>query len=219
MPRRPREFVAGGVYHVFSRGSNRQAIFRYDSDRVDFLDCLARVVKRHELACFAYCLMPNHFHLVLETRDGRLSTAMKALNGRYALRFNSRYGCDAHLFKNRFGAVHLASEPQFLWTLRYAVQNPVTAGLCSHPGEWPWSSYRASVGESRPPAFLAVASMWLYFGDVPESAIARYRELVDSPTSPSVSDTAVLDHARLADQRMTTTPPGGFARPSASRAS
>jgi putative transposase len=89
VPRPPREFAAGGTYHVFSRGSNRQAIFRFDTDRDDFLMCLHRVVVRYELECLAYCLMPNHFHLVLETPDDRLSNAMKALNGRYSLRSTS----------------------------------------------------------------------------------------------------------------------------------
>jgi putative transposase len=180
VPRPRREFEAGGIYHVFSRGSNRRAIFRFDSDRVDFLGCFESVVKRHELTCFAYCLMRNHFHLVLQTPDGRLSEAMKVLNGRYALRFNRRHGCDAHLFKNRFGAVAQTTDSQFLWTLRYVVRNPVDAGLCSDPGEWPWSSYHASVGEITPPSFVAVTRLWSYFGDVPESAMARYRSLVAS---------------------------------------
>jgi REP element-mobilizing transposase RayT len=178
MGRAPRDFAPGSTYHVYSRGSNRQAIFRFDSDRVDFLLCLERVVRQHELACLAYCLMPNHFHLVVETRDGGLSNAMKALNGRYALRFNRRHKCEAHLFKNRFGAVLQTSDAHLLWTLRYVVRNPVDAGLCSDPGEWPWSSYRASVGEIRPPAFLAVARVRSQFGDMSERAMARYREFV-----------------------------------------
>jgi putative transposase len=180
MPRARRDFVAGGIYHVYSRGSNRQAIFRFDSDRIDFLGCLERVVLRYELTCFAYCLMPNHFHLVVETPDGRLSQAMKALNGRYALRFNRRYGCDAHLFKNRFGAIAQTTESQFFWTLRYAVRNPVEAGLCADPGEWPWSSYLASTGDASAPAFLALRRLLSYFGDMPESAIARYRTFIVS---------------------------------------
>ena len=180
MGRARREFAPGEIYHVYSRGSNRQAIFRFDSDRVDFLGCLERVVVRYDLECLAYCLMPNHFHLVVASADGRLSQAMKALNGRYALRFNRRYDCDAHLFKNRFGAVLQSSESQLLSTLRYTVRNPIEAGVCAAPGEWPWSSYRASVGEIAPPAFLAVARLLSYFGDLPEAAVARYREFVTS---------------------------------------
>jgi putative transposase len=163
---------------LFSRGSNRQPIFRYDSDRVDFLECFERVVFRFGLQCIAYCLMPNHFHLVVETPDGRLSDPMKTLNGRYSLRHNKRYGADAHLFKNRFGAVHQETNAQLLWTLRYVVCNPVEAGLCAHPADWPWTSFRASVGDVEPPAFLALDRLLSYFGDAPESAMSRYRALI-----------------------------------------
>jgi putative transposase len=180
MPRERRNFIAGGTYHVFSRGSNKQAIFRYDSDRVDFLECFQRVVLRYELQCIAYCLMPNHFHLVVETPDGRLSEAMKALNGRYSLRHNKRYSCDAHLFKNRFGAVAQETDEQLFSTLRYVARNPVMAALCAAPGEWPWSSYRASIGEVNPPTFFGLTRLLSYFGGASATAMARYRDLVDS---------------------------------------
>jgi putative transposase len=176
--RPPREFVPGGIYHVFSRGSNRQAIFQFDSDRVDFLGCLERVVHRYRLACFAYCLMPNHYHLVVETPDGLLSHAMKALNHRYSLRFNRRYSRDAHLFKNRFGAVAQESDEQLLWTLRYTVWNPVESGLCADPSEWPWSSYAATAGDVPAPRLLSRRRVLSYFGDVPQPATERYRAAV-----------------------------------------
>jgi REP-associated tyrosine transposase len=132
-----------------------------------------------QLRCLAYCLMTNHYHLVLETADGEVSRAMKTLNGRYALRFNRRYDRDAHVFKNRFGAVHQRSEPQLLWTLRYTVMNPVDNGLCARPDEWHWSSYRASVGLDRAPRYLDVRRLLSYFGD--ESARARtvYRAYIN----------------------------------------
>lgn len=136
--------------------------------------CLERVVSRFELSCIAYCLMPNHYHLVVETRDGALSNAMKALNGRYAIRFNKREGRDAHLFKNRFGAVLQESESQLLWTLRYIVRNPIESGLCAHPGEWPWSSYRACAGVAPAPSFLDVFGALSNFGDESEVARDRY---------------------------------------------
>jgi putative transposase len=185
MGRPPRYFTPGGTYHVFSRGSNRGAIFRFDSDRVDFLDCLERVVRRHDLVCLAYCLMPNHFHLVVATPDGALSDAMKALNGRYALRFNRRYGRDAHLFKNRFGAVAQLTESQLLWTLGYVVRNPLEAGLCSDPAEWMWSSYPASIGDVKPPRLLALARLLAYFADEPKLAMTRFRAYVESWAYPN----------------------------------
>ena len=179
MGRAAREFTSGSIYHVFSRGSNRQAIFLFDADRIDFLSCLERVLSRHRILCLSYCLLPNHYHLLLQCLDDSLSGAMKALNGRYSLRFNQRYTRDAHLFKNRFGAVEQETESQFLWTLRYIATNPVEAGLCARPHEWPWSSYRASVGLSEPPPFLALRMMLSFLSDEPESGVARYRELVE----------------------------------------
>jgi REP element-mobilizing transposase RayT len=174
-------FTPDGIYHLFSRGSNRQAIFAFDTDRVDFLSCLERVVRMYGLTCFAYCLMPNHYHLVVQAPSGHLSDAMKALNGRYALRFNRRYGRDAHLFKNRFGAVRQKTEGQFFWALRYTVRNPVVNGLCAQPEEWPWSSYRASVGLEKAPKYLDLARLLAYFADGPEQAMSRYRDLVTTP--------------------------------------
>ena len=178
MGRAPREFVPGSVYHVFARGSNRQPIFAFDSDRVDFLSCLERTLRRSRTRCLAYCLMTNHYHLVLDTEDGEVSRLMQSLNSRYALRFNQRYGRIAHLFKNRFGAVHQRSKGQLLWTFRYIVLNPVEKGLCGAPEEWRWSSYRATAGLDRPPRFLDVQRLLSHFGDMPERARIRYRDFV-----------------------------------------
>lgn len=189
MGRAPRDFVPNAIYHVFSRGSNRQTIFAFDSDRIDFLECFSRVVRTYELACLAYCLMPNHYHLMLSTPDGRLSYAMKALNGRYSLRFNQRYSRNAHLFKNRFGGVRQEDESQFLWTLRYILWNPVEAGLCASPEEWPWSSYRASAELEKPPGFLHVERLLGYFGDDFDTAGSRFLELVGPLHELTVSDT------------------------------
>jgi putative transposase len=150
-----------------------------DTDYTDFLGCLERVVRRHRLACLAYCLMPNHVHLVVQTLDGGLSNAMKALNGRYALRFNRRYTSDAHLFKNRFGAVRQDDDEQFHWTIRYVLRNPVESGRCAELGDWPWSSYRASVGDVAPPRFLALRELLAYYGDTPRVAMRRFAESVD----------------------------------------
>jgi len=179
MGRAPREFISGAAYHLYARGSNRQAIFRFDADRLDFLECLSRVVERHRICCLGYCLMSNHYHMVvINTADGRLSAAMKELNGRYALRFNKRYGRDAHLFRNRFGAVLQETEEQFFATIRYVARNPVDKGLCAQPDEWPWSSHRAVVGLHKAPTYLALDALLAFFGDTSVLAMTRYRELV-----------------------------------------
>jgi putative transposase len=179
MARAPRQFAPGETYHIWSRGSNRQPIFAFESDRAEFLACFDRVATRWGIRCLAYCLMSNHYHLVLETVDGQLSRAMQGLNGSYALRFNRRHGRDAHLFRNRFGAARQTTTGQLLWTLRYTVRNPVENGLCGRPEEWLWSSYRASAGLARAPRFLDVRRLLAYFGDMPQRSREVYRAFIE----------------------------------------
>ena len=176
MCRPARDFGHDGIYHVYSRGSNRQAMFSFDSDRDDLLMCLERATARYELRCLAYCLMPNHYHLLLDAPANALSPAMKALNGRYALRFNRRHERDAHLFKNRFGAVAQESHEQLIWTMRYIVRNPVETGLCAGPDDWPWSSYRACAGFAEAPRVLDASTTLSFFGDESEKARSRFRD-------------------------------------------
>jgi len=181
MARPKRDWVDDGIYHVFSRGSNKQAIFFRDDDRIDLLQCLGRVLQRHNIECLAYVLMPNHCHYLLRLVNGGLSAAMRELNGRYALRFNRRHGLTAHVFQNRFGAVLQESSEQLVWTARYVVANPVAAGLCRHPQEWLWSSYRATAGLDACPSFLSHSTLLSYFSDVPQRAVEVYMELMSAP--------------------------------------
>ena len=182
MPRPVRNFEPGGLYHLFSRGSNRHEIAIDDGDRIDLLVCAERAFRRHRLECFGYVLMPNHYHFVVFTPDGDVSAAMKELNGRFSLRFNRRHGRDAHTFKNRFGAVHLKRENHLLWASAYVAANPVRAGLCPRPEYWAWSSYRATAGLEKPLPLLNVRRLYSYFADTSERAQALYRFLVDSCT-------------------------------------
>lgn len=196
MPRPPREFIDGAYYHLYARGSNRQAISIVDADRADFVACLEHALTQNDLQCVAYCLMPNHYHLVLSARDGGVSRAIQQLNGRYALRFNRRYSRDAHVFKNRFGASLLATESHFLTACAYVVANPVRALLCASPGEWPWSSYRASVGLDPAPEFLDLSALLSSFADESDAAMSRFREFVLAralySATVAVSDTEAL---------------------------
>ena len=180
MPRLPREWIAGGVYHVLCRGSNRQAIFKHDTDRIDLLDCAAVVVQRHRIECLAFGLMPNHCHWLfrIPADDDRLSIAMKELNGRYSLRFNHRYDREAHLFRNRFRAVPQQTHEQFLWTVRYIVRNPVRARICEQPGQWRWSSYNAIAGRAPAATFLCTDELLRTFAPTRRRAQERYRDFV-----------------------------------------
>lgn len=147
----------GGIYHVTARGNDHQLIFDDDDDRATFLVVLASVVARYHVLCHAYCLMNNHYHLLLETPEANLSRAMRQLNGVYTQRFNRRHERCGHLLQGRFGA-QLVDRDSYLWEVsRYIVLNPVRAGLVSHPRQWRWSSFRATAGEMPPPGFLTVS--------------------------------------------------------------
>ena len=141
-------------YHVTARGDRRCTIFRTDSDRLTWLALLAETCLRFDFIVLAYCLMGNHYHLVIQTRQGKLSRGMRYLNGNYSQYFNRQHGLVGHVFQGRYHAV-LCQANDYLATLaRYTVLNPVRAGLVSHPGHWIWSSYAAMVGTIDAPAWL-----------------------------------------------------------------
>lgn len=142
MPRPLRSLYPPGYYHVFARGVNRCEIFRSRADRIEFLRLLAAAVPRFRWSCWAFCLMSNHYHLVLEARQPRLSAGMQWLNGVYAARFNLAHGRVGHLFGGRFGAIAIESEDQLAVTCDYVLQNPVRAGICATAADWPWSRLR-----------------------------------------------------------------------------
>ena len=130
------------MFHITSRGNRRQAIYRDDLDRELFLRLFRGVARRQRWKSRAYCLMTNHFHLVIETPTESLSKGMHQLNGVYARKFNERHILDGHLFEGRFRSSTVESEEHFEEVLRYIALNPVRAGLCEHPSDWPWSSFQ-----------------------------------------------------------------------------
>jgi REP-associated tyrosine transposase len=131
------------VYHVMTRGIDRQKICRDDADRNKWLSILCKIVQRFEWQLFAFCLLDNHFHLFFQTPDCSLSSGMHQLNGQYAGYFNRRHGRHGPLLQGRFKAIVVEDESYWLELSRYVHLNPVRAGLCERPEEWPWSSYRA----------------------------------------------------------------------------
>jgi putative transposase len=192
VPRPPREFVPGGVYHVAARGSDRRPLFVHDADREAFLDRLGLLVETFELGCVAYCLMGNHYHLVVQTPDGRVSMALKQLNGGYSRHFNRVNGRSAHLFRNRFLARLIEGEPYLLAACSYVAHNPVRAGLCGEPADWPWGSYRASVGVDQVPGFLSESLLRDVFGG-DAGWRARYRDFVEQSTQSTAFATGEAD--------------------------
>ena len=149
--RKPRVELAGGVQHVFARGNGRQDIYLDDVDRHSYLFLLGRVVAKQQWRCLAFCLMDNHVHLLIETPIANLGVGMRSLHGVFAQQFNARHGRSGHLFQGRYGSVLMRSDGQ-VWTVAaYIARNPVTAGLCARPDDWPWSSHRAIAGGAAMP--------------------------------------------------------------------
>ena len=177
MGRAPRLEPVGGVVHVMARGVRREAIYVDDDDRRLFITFLAQSVHRQRWACLAYCLMSNHFHLLLALSDANLSSGMHRLNWLYALRFNERYGHAGHLFESRFRSRLIETEAYLLDALGYIVLNPVRAGLCPDPADWEWSSFRATAALERCPRFLAAARVRRLFGRGPRGS-ELYAEFV-----------------------------------------
>jgi REP-associated tyrosine transposase len=168
----------GAVYHVTSRGNARQVIGMDERDRTLFLTLLAHVIDRFGWLCHAYCLMDNHYHLLVETPQPNLSRGMRQLNGRYTQTFNRHHRRVGHLFQSRFTAILVEKESHLLELCRYVILNPVRAKLVTHPRFWAWSSYRATAGEGTGPVWLS--SEWILgqFGKRHREAQLRYREFV-----------------------------------------
>lgn len=183
MARPPRLQLAGGIYHVTSRGNRRQEIFTDDRDRLRFLVLLDQVANRVGWVGHAYCLMPNHFHLVVETPSPTLSAGLQWLNGSYAQWFNWRHRKDGHLFQGRFHSVLVETDPHLLELSRYTVQNPVRARLCASPIDWPWSSCRAMLGLAPPADFLAVRRVLGHFGTDLDRARRAFHTFVHDAAS------------------------------------
>lgn len=168
----------GALYHITSRGNAGNDIFVDDTDRLKFLEVLGGVVERFAWVAYAYCLMPNHYHLLVETPEGNLSRGMRQLNGVYTQAFNQRHGRAGHIFQGRFKAIVVEKESHMLELARYVVLNPVRAGLVRQPRLWRWSSYRATVGEIPPPRFLETDWILSQFDSKLDRARGQYRQFV-----------------------------------------
>jgi len=168
----------GAVYHVTSRGNAGESIFVGDADRLRFLEILSDVVDRHRWLCHAYCLMGNHYHLLIETPQAGLSPGMQRLNEIYAQYVNRAHSRAGHLLQGRFKAILEERDSHLLELARYVVLNPLRANLVGRIGEWRWSSYRATAGLEAVPGLLTVGGLLGQFGSQSEEAIVEYRRFV-----------------------------------------
>lgn len=168
----------GALYHVTSRGNVRQAVVADEVDRTRWVTVLAQTVERFGWRLYAYCLMDNHYHLLLETPQPNLARGMRHLNCVYTQAFNRRHHRVGHLFHGRYHALLLEKDPHLLELCRYVVLNLIRAKLVTQPRHWGWSSYRATAGDTDCPPFLTADWIWAQFGRRVSSAQARYRQFV-----------------------------------------
>lgn len=166
------------LYHVTARGDRREDIFEDDQDRLTFLMTLKQVVSQFNWICYAWCLMDNHYHLLIQTPDGNLSKGMRQLNGVYTQSTNLRHRRVGHLFQGRFKAILVDSDAYLLELARYIVLNPVRAGMVEKPDDWAWSSYRASMGLEPAPSWLAGDGLLAMFAKRRSLAQQRYEQFV-----------------------------------------
>jgi len=177
---------AGALYHITARGNARQAIYLGDDDKNAFLEILAHACGRYVWWCHAYCLMTNHYHLLLETNNPTLTKGMKYLNGVYSQYFNKQHRRVGHLFQGRFKGILVEKESYLLELARYIVLNPVRANMLRSAKDWPWSSYRATAGMTQAPQCLTTDWILGAFGHRKKTAQQAYRSFIaDGRGQPS----------------------------------
>jgi putative transposase len=176
--RRSREEEPGAYYHVTTRGNDRQPIVDDGVDCAMWERLLARVVRECSWEVLAFCLLTNHFHLLLRLPLGELSDGMRELNGVYARQFNQRHRRSNHLFGRRFWSTRITTRAHLLASARYSDWNPVRCGLAAAPADYRWSSHAAVAGLVHSPSFLAVGALLGLFSPDPAAGRAAYLEWV-----------------------------------------
>ena len=178
MARQLRIEFPGAVYHITSRGNARGNIFEQIADKRLFISILTQVIERNNWLCHAYCLMDNHYHLLIETIDANLSVGMRQLNGVYTQSFNRIHKRVGHLFQGRYKSIHVEQETYLLELCRYIVLNPIRAGMVKSADQYTWSSYKATAGMVEQPPFLTAAWILRHFGKQRRMAQKKYRAFV-----------------------------------------
>ena len=168
----------GAFYHITARGNEKKDIFTNDVDRNRFIKILESVAEKYRWIVHAYCLMSNHYHLVVETPLKNLSAGMRQLNGVYTQSFNKKQGRIGHLFQGRFKAYLIEKENYLLEVCRYIVLNPVRAGIVHDPLDWEYSSYRKTFGDRNRYKYLYPDLILSFFSNSLADAQKKYIKFV-----------------------------------------
>lgn len=180
MARPYRILASNALYHVVGKATGTDSLFREWGDYRHFLSLLERTTFRLRWHCRAYSLLGNHYHLLVDTPEPNLAKGMHRLHGMYAQAFNRRHERSGHLFGDRYYSLVVDTEPHAMEVLRYIAMNPVRAGLADSPERWPWSSYRATIGDATAPPFLQAEEILRWFAPRRGAAIRRLRAFVES---------------------------------------
>lgn len=178
----------GAFYHVISRGNNQENIFKSNRDREKFLDYLDKAAERFSIIIHSYCLMSNHYHLLVQTPEANLSLVMQWINVSYATYFNRKRRRHGHLFQGRFKAILIDADAYLKHLSRYIHLNPVRAKLVSLPAEYRWSSYGGFIGEQKAPRFLETSWLLSNFGSNKKAAKRNYKDFVEAVDIKAVED-------------------------------
>jgi len=154
----------GALYHLTARGNRRDDIFLSDDDRLRFLDLLGQEIEQQCWICYAYCLMDNHYHLLVETPEANLAKGMRRLNGRYTQSFNRKHKRIGHVFQGRYKSILVEKDAYLLELSRYIVLNPVRAGMVDTPEHFKWSSFQSAIGLTHAPDWLNSNALPAHFG-------------------------------------------------------
>ncbi len=168
----------GAYYHVMNRGRGRQRIFHARQDYQCFLKLLGEACRMWGVRVHAYCLLANHYHLLLETPEGKLSRALRHINGLYTQQYNRAHGTDGPLFRGRYKAILVDADQYLLQVVRYIHRNPVEANLVRDPERHPWNSHRYYLGTGEGPEALVTEEVLGRFDRRYGRAVARYHAFI-----------------------------------------
>ena len=167
----------GAYYHVMNRGAGRLPIFQHDDHRAVFLDLLREIHEMFKAEIHAYCLMGNHYHLLIQTPQANLSRVMRHLNGVYTQRYNRLEKTDGPLFRGRYKAILVDADSYSLNVSRYIHLNPLAAGMVKNAAQYPWSSYPVYIGKREQPSWLTTSETLAMIGQRKQKQ--RYQSFVE----------------------------------------
>jgi REP element-mobilizing transposase RayT len=197
MARKPRIEYEGAFYHIITRGNQRQKIFKDPVDYQQYLQFLTIYKNRYSFFLYAYVLMGNHVHLLIETRETPLSKILQGLNQRYTLYYNRKYRTVGHLFQGRYKAILCEKEAYLLALLRYIHRNPLRAKIIDRLDSYPWSSHHAYTGKSNPLNLVDTDQVMRMFSESKYRAKRLYREFMQESHDLSPDDVYAVKDQRV----------------------